>query len=191
MTGSKHHLTHSLTLVSGIPPDSIRTHASSAAGQQWSAKLLRGSAFQVSQTPDMTLPTQFINIHKWAVWWPSSEDAVLRIKRWQVQILFPALCSSQSECGGISVQSFGWIKKKISKHISLVSWCFEPSQPQRITSGLNTNFTLSPSYSFHRSSYHKSCLFFEPIYIPRALTQEPASGRVTHFILRAYTGTMC
>ena len=28
----------------------------------------------------------------------------------------------------------------------LVRWCFEPSQPQRITSGLNTNFTLSPSY---------------------------------------------
>ena len=26
----------------------------------------------------------------------------------------------------------------------LVSWCFEPSQPQRITSGLNTNFVLSP-----------------------------------------------
>ena len=51
----------------------------------------------------------------------------------------------------------------------LVSWCFEPSQPQRITSGLNTNFTLSPSYSFHKSSYHKSCFFFsQPIYIPRA-----------------------
>ena len=50
----------------------------------------------------------------------------------------------------------------------LVSWCFEPSQPQRITSGLKTNFTLSPSYSFHKSSYHKSC-FFEPIYIPRAV----------------------
>ena len=32
-----------------------------------------------------------------------------------------------------------------------VSWCFEPSQPQRITSGLNTNFNLSPSYSFHKS----------------------------------------
>ena len=31
----------------------------------------------------------------------------------------------------------------------LAGWCFEPSQPQRITSGLNTNFTLSPSYSFH------------------------------------------
>ena len=39
----------------------------------------------------------------------------------------------------------------------LLIWCFEPSQPQRITSGLNTNLTLSPSYSFHKSSYHKSC----------------------------------
>ena len=28
----------------------------------------------------------------------------------------------------------------------LVSWYFEPSQPQRITSGLKTNFNLSPSY---------------------------------------------
>ena len=37
----------------------------------------------------------------------------------------------------------------------LVSWCFKPSQPQRITSGLDTNFTLSPSQSFHKSSYHK------------------------------------
>ena len=53
---------------------------------------------------------------------------------------------------------------------NLVSWCFEPSQQQRITSGLNTNFTLSPSYSFHKSSYHKSCLFvFKPIYILQAL----------------------
>ena len=25
-----------------------------------------------------------------------------------------------------------------------VSWCFEPGQAQRITSGLTTNFTLSP-----------------------------------------------
>ena len=50
----------------------------------------------------------------------------------------------------------------------LVSWCFKPSQPQSITSGLDTNFTLSTSYSFHKSSYHNSC-FFEPIYIVRAL----------------------
>ena len=33
----------------------------------------------------------------------------------------------------------------------LVSWRFEPSQSQRITSGLNTNFILSHSYSFRKS----------------------------------------
>ena len=38
----------------------------------------------------------------------------------------------------------------------LVGWCFEPSQPQRITSGLKTNFILYPSYSLHESLYHKS-----------------------------------
>ena len=31
-----------------------------------------------------------------------------------------------------------------------VSWCFEPSQTQRITSGLKTNFSLSPSYSVNK-----------------------------------------
>ena len=41
----------------------------------------------------------------------------------------------------------------------LVTWCFQPSQPQRITSGLNTNFNLSPSHSLHKSSYHKSCFW--------------------------------
>ena len=33
----------------------------------------------------------------------------------------------------------------------LVNWCFEPNQSQRITSGLNTNFNLSPSFSFNKS----------------------------------------
>ena len=51
----------------------------------------------------------------------------------------------------------------------LVSWCFEPSQPQRITTGLNTSFILSPSYLFHKPSYQKSC-FSQLIYIPRALS---------------------
>ena len=37
----------------------------------------------------------------------------------------------------------------------LVSWFFEPSQAQRITSGLKTNFSLSSSYSAHKSSNHK------------------------------------
>ena len=56
---------------------------------------------------------------------------------------------------------------------SLVSRCFKPSQPQRITSGLSTNFTLSPSYSFHKSSYHNSCfvLFVFLAYLYFAGTQ--------------------
>ena len=73
------------------------------------------------------------------------------------------------------------------KH-KLVCWCFEPCQPQRIISGLNTNFTLSPSYSFHKSSYHKLC-FFSLFIFCRHSTREPASSRVTYFILRVYTGT--
>ena len=47
---------------------------------------------------------------------------------------------------------------KIQRVSYLVSWCFKPSQPQRITSGLHTNFTLSPSYSLHKSLYHKPYL---------------------------------
>ena len=54
------------------------------------------------------------------------------------------------------VETLGVILRR--KHaLELVSWCSEPSQPQRITSGLNTNFTLSQTYSFHKLSYHKSC----------------------------------
>ena len=37
----------------------------------------------------------------------------------------------------------------------LVSWCFEPSQPQRITSRLKTMFNLSPIYSACKLSNHK------------------------------------
>ena len=50
-------------------------------------------------------------------------------------------------------------KKKTKKGKAWVSWCFEPSQPQRITSGLITNFSLSPCYSFHKSLYHTSVFF--------------------------------
>ena len=42
----------------------------------------------------------------------------------------------------------------------LVSLCLEPGQPQKITSRLNTNFSLSPSYLFHKSLYH----IFSPNY---------------------------
>ena len=37
----------------------------------------------------------------------------------------------------------------------LVSWYFEPSQPQRITSPLKTMFNLSQIYSARKSSNHK------------------------------------
>ena len=57
------------------------------------------------------------------------------------------------------------IVQSTSQHrILLVSWCFEPSQPQRITSGLNTSFILSPSYSFHKSLHHKPYVFFAYLY---------------------------
>ena len=75
----------------------------------------------------------------------------------------------------------------------LVCWCFETNQPQMIASGLKSNFSLSPTYSFHKSLYHKSFFLFflkpqlkfypqfrnarpekqthvlEPVYIPQAL----------------------
>ena len=71
----------------------------------------------------------------------------------------------------------------------LVGWCFEPGQPQRITSGLNTNLILSPSYSCHKSSYYISCFFLSLSIFRGYSTREPASSRVTYFILRAYTVT--
>ena len=87
------------------------------------------------------------------------------------------------------------LKFVFSRGSWLVSWCFEPSQPQWITSGLSTNFILSPGYSFRKSSFHKSCycccflfLFFcvfFSLFISRGhSTREPAFGRVTYFILR-------
>ena len=52
--------------------------------------------------------------------------------------------STQSACWVI--QCFHNPPNSVMDYGSLVSWCFEPSQPQRITSGLKTNFSLSPSY---------------------------------------------
>ena len=92
----------------------------------------------------------------------------------------------------------------------LLSWCFELSQQQCTTSGLNTNFSLSSSYLFHKSLHHKSFLMkpqlkfypqfrnakpekqwhmFWNLFIFREhSTREPASSGVTYFILLAYTG---
>ena len=102
----------------------------------------------------------------------------------------------------------------LTMFFKLVSWCFQPSQPQGITLRLNTNFNLSLSYWFHISLYHKS--FFPPKTTTQILstiserkiktekqlhmlwslfifrqhsTREPASSRVTYFILLAHAGT--
>ena len=42
------------------------------------------------------------------------------------------------------------------KYRYLISWCFEPSQPHRITSGLETNVSTSPTYSAQKSSHRKT-----------------------------------
>ena len=43
----------------------------------------------------------------------------------------------------------------------LASWCFQPSPPQRILSGLKANFSLSPTYSAHKSSNEKLSKIYE------------------------------
>ena len=68
--------------------------------------------------------------------------------------------------GGVSIIGFTFLRWGVSW---LVSGCFEPSKPQRITSGLNTNLILSPSYSFPSQVIIPQVMFFVPIYIPRIL----------------------
>ena len=42
-----------------------------------------------------------------------------------------------------------------ARHSQLVSWCFKPSQPQRVTSWPNIMFNLYYIYSARKSSNHK------------------------------------
>ena len=58
-------------------------------------------------------------------------------------------CSMQSY-GILTLLYFNW-----SLHCKLVSWYFELSQPQRVTSWLKTMFNLSSIYSARKSSNHK------------------------------------
>ena len=56
--------------------------------------------------------------------------------------------------------AFGWgggglLRGRMKTFSLLVSWYSEPSQPQRIISGLNANSNLSPIYSAGKSSDHK------------------------------------
>ena len=92
----------------------------------------------------------------------------------------------------------------------LVSWCFEPSQPQRAENKLQyiyklfiphvfLSFSLSLSQTtaqilstFSECKTRKTTTHvLEPIYIRKHPKREPESSRETYFILWAYTGTMC
>ena len=68
--------------------------------------------------------------------WPSPEELAFKAKVY--------FC--RTKIHGTITQSL-WME--------LGSWYVEPSQPQRIKSGLKTNFKLFPSHSAHQSSSHK------------------------------------
>ena len=78
----------------------------------------------------------------------------------------------------------------LATFLYLVSWCFEPSQPQRITSGLNTNLLYLQVIYFTSHFITSHAFFYFSLFLFREhSTRELASNRVTYFILRAYTGT--
>ena len=65
----------------------------------------------------------------------------------------------RKKMGEVFEKNVGW----------LVSWCFKPSQPQRITSGLNTNLTIQVKYYF--TSHHRSTNHVFLAYLYAASTQ--------------------
>ena len=83
------------------------------------------------------------------------------IKTWEImlhsvtskqKILFFSNNKSRTSSALLSIQHPWMSQTQTDQWLQL-------NQPHRITSGLNTNFTLSPSYSFHKSSYHMSCFW--------------------------------
>ena len=74
---------------------------------------------------------------------------------------------------------------------SLVSWCFEPSQPQRITTGAEHKLHSISKLVISQVIIPQSHVFSSLFIFRGHSTREPASSRVTYFILRAYTVTMC
>ena len=148
-------------------------------------------------------PTRCVRVHTWcrqAETWPSHETFQGKWTHtkttWEQKENAPQCPDLRlsEECLGFhhKLHQNPWHPASRSKPWlpQLISWCFdfEPSQPQRTTSGLNTNFPVYPSYSFHKASYYKSH-FFSLCIFHRHSTREPASSRVTYFILWAYTGT--
>ena len=54
-------------------------------------------------------------------------------------------------------------ERESERERELVSWYFEPSQPQRITSHLKTMFNLSPTHSAREPPNHKNPQATKPI----------------------------
>ena len=114
--------------------------------------------------------------------------------RWDKLKLFAALAKKKKKLVPNFVQHswcWRWNKLKLCgapieitcstlRPTQLVSWCFESSQQQRITSGLNTHFMLYRNYPFHKSSLRKPC-FLSLFTVRGHSTREPASSRVTFF----------
>ena len=86
----------------------------------------------------------------------------------------------------ISVPDSLWEGGMFECHVSypqLVSRCFEPGQPQKITSGLNTNFSLSPSYSFHKSIITPQVIFAQTAaQILSTISERNTRNIITHVL---------
>ena len=117
-----------------------------------------------------------------AYWWVGEYEPVARgeVRLWSGTSCVPLMARSsprprgQRRTGKMDEAGCeiicGAHKTLVVSH--LVSWCLKPSHPQRITSELNTNFTLSQSYSLHKSFYHKSWFLILSLGSPRALHEE-------------------
>ena len=125
------------------------------------------------------------NIREWTgLEFLKSQRVVENREKWEKKTGCKIICGAPTT---LAVK--GWMMMMMIVS-SLVSWCFEPSQPQRITSGLKT--TSIYLHVIHFTSHYTKSLFFsnhnsnsihnsernprkttthelEPIYISRAL----------------------
>ena len=75
----------------------------------------------------------------------------------------------------------------VSSRRLLVSWCFEPSQPLGVTSGLNTNSNLYLSYFAHKS-FDTGTIFLQYNYFTHAHTHTH-THTYTHTHMNTHTHT--
>ena len=165
--------------------DLIRKAPPSTTKQQLATELgVSRKATSWLMTEEEIFSTAYLSLKKSSFLYRGVNQALPKLTTFRVPSVLQSPPSPRSR-----MQGYKWSQLYIC-FSWLVSLCFEPGEPQRITSGLNKNFTLSPCYSFHKSSYHKSCFWSLFIFCGHS-TWEPASSKVTYFILRAYKGTMC